>query len=119
VLSFFVLIFITFNASYFNKFNKFVKLVKLRKTKDLYTNITIITDIINMEVLYMGTTIAISTDMRDQIKEFGNKGETYEQILARLVASAKERQLQEILMDKKGTVPIQVALEKAKKRWQK
>ena len=67
----------------------------------------------------MNTTIAVSIEVRDQIKEFGKKGERYDEILARLLNSAKERQLQELLMDEKGTVPVSVALDKAKKRWQK
>ena len=67
----------------------------------------------------MDTTIAISREVRDQIKEFGQKGEKYDEILARLLKSAKERQLQELLMDEKGTVPIGVALARARKRWQR
>jgi hypothetical protein len=67
----------------------------------------------------MITTIALSTEIKDQLKEFGNKGETYEKIIERLINSAKERQLQELLMDEKGTIPVKEALERAKKRWQK
>ena len=67
----------------------------------------------------MSTTIAISPEIRDQIKEFGNKGDTYDKILARLLNSAKERQLQELLMDTTNCVPIEEALELAKKKWQK
>ena len=67
----------------------------------------------------MNTTIAVSREVRDQIKEFGNKGEKYDEILARLLNSAKERQLQELLMDEKGTTPIGAALGRARKRWLK
>ncbi|MEK6947055.1 MAG: hypothetical protein AABX32_05610 [Nanoarchaeota archaeon] len=67
----------------------------------------------------MNTTIAVSEEIRDQIKEFGRKGEKYEEILARLLNSAKERQLQELLMDEKGTTAINAALGRARKRWQK
>jgi hypothetical protein len=67
----------------------------------------------------MNTTIAISPEIRDQIKEFGNKGETYDEILTRILNSAKERQLQELLMDEKGCVPIADAIARAKKKWQK
>ena len=70
-------------------------------------------------VTIMNTTIAISDDIRDEIKEFGSKGETYDQILRKLLASAKERQLQELLMDESDCVPIGQALERAKKRWRK
>lgn len=67
----------------------------------------------------MATTIAVSTDIRNQLKEFGSKGETYEDILVRLIHNAKERQLQELLMDTSNCVPIEEALSRAKKRWQK
>ena len=63
------------------------------------------------------TTIAITESLKDEIKEFGLKGETYTQILARLLKSARERQLQDILMSEEGTVTIEQAMENAKKRW--
>ncbi len=66
----------------------------------------------------MNTTIAISTVIREQIKEFGNKGETYDEILARLLQSAKDRQLQELLMNTEDCINIDEAIERAKKRWQ-
>ena len=65
------------------------------------------------------TTIAVSKDVKEQIMEFGNKGETYSQILFRLLTSAKKRQLQDILMNEENCIPIEEALEKAKKRWSK
>jgi predicted CopG family antitoxin len=64
----------------------------------------------------MNTTIAISQEIRDQIKEYGNKGETYDDILARILNSAKERQLQELLMDEKGTMTIAEARAKLNKK---
>jgi len=66
----------------------------------------------------MNTTISIPRDMRDELKEFGIKGETYEDILARLIKCAKERQLQELLMDDRDSVPVRDALKRAQKRWQ-
>jgi predicted CopG family antitoxin len=66
----------------------------------------------------MNTTIAISNQIRDEIKEFGNKGETYDEILAKLLKSAKERQLQDLLMDTSDSVQVKDALERAKKKWQ-
>ncbi|MBS3108220.1 hypothetical protein J4468_04915 [Candidatus Woesearchaeota archaeon] len=67
----------------------------------------------------MNTTISISKDLRDNLIEFGSKGETYDQILRRILDNAKERQLQELLMDEKDCVPIEDALKRAKARWQK
>jgi len=63
------------------------------------------------------TTIAISGELKEGIKEFGMKGETYSEILSRILKSAKERQLQDLLMREEGTISVEKALSKAKKRW--
>ena len=65
------------------------------------------------------TTIAISKDVKEGIVEFGNKGETYSEILKRILKSARERQLHDLLMSEEETIPIEEALIHAKKRWQK
>lgn len=75
--------------------------------------------IITIMVIIMNTTIAISAETKEGIMEFGSKGETYDEILERLLKSARERQLQELLMDEKDCVPVEEALERARKRWQK
>jgi len=67
----------------------------------------------------MNTTISISQEIREQIKEFGTKGETYDEILERLLINAKERQLQELLLDESGTVTVKDALQTAKQKWRK
>jgi len=64
------------------------------------------------------TTIAVSEEIREGIKEFGGKGETYSEVLLRLLKSARERQLQDLLMNEEGTVTIEEALSKANKKWQ-
>ena len=64
------------------------------------------------------TTIAIPRNLKEQIQEFGSKGEKYSEILVRLLKSAKDRQLQDLLMDETDTISIEEALAKAKKRWQ-
>jgi hypothetical protein len=63
----------------------------------------------------MNTTIAVSTNIRDQIKEFGSKGETYDEILARILRVAKERQLQALLMDTSDSITIQEARARLRK----
>ena len=65
------------------------------------------------------TTIAVTKEVKEKIKEFGSKGETYSDILLKLVESARERQLQVFLMDETDTIPIEEALAKAEKRWRK
>ena len=64
---------------------------------------------------FMNTTIAVSPEIRDQIKDFGNKGETYDDILSRLLNSAKERQLQELLIDTSNCLTINEARAKLKR----
>ncbi len=57
----------------------------------------------------MNTTISISKETKQHIIEFGDKGETYNEILERILASAKERQIQEILMDTSNSITIKEA----------
>ena len=64
------------------------------------------------------TTIAVSNEVKEKIKEFGSKGETYSEIIKRLIESAKKRQLQELLMNEKDTISIEDAMTNAKKKWQ-
>jgi len=65
------------------------------------------------------TTIAITNDVKEQIQEFGFKGETYSDIILRLVKSAKKRQLNDLLMNEDDTISIDEALSNAKKQWSK
>ena len=64
------------------------------------------------------TTIAVTSEIKNKINEFGNKGETYSQIIGRLLESARKRQLHDLLMNEEGTVSIEDAISRAKKRWQ-
>lgn len=65
------------------------------------------------------TTIAVRSEIKERIREFGSKGETYSDILERLIRSAKKRQLQELLMSEEDTISIDEAISNSKKRWQK
>lgn len=65
------------------------------------------------------TTIAISNDIKEEIKQFGQKGETYSNILRRILTSAKKRQLHDLLMSEEDTISIEEAISNSKKRWQK
>ena len=67
----------------------------------------------------MNTTIAIRKETKESIIELGSKGETFNDILERILKSAKERQLHDLLMSEEGTIPIEEAIERSKKRWQK
>lgn len=65
------------------------------------------------------TTIAISKEVRDKVIEFGSKGETYSEIIERLVKSARDRQLHDILFNEKGFISIKEAMAEAEKKWPK
>ena len=65
------------------------------------------------------TTIAIKKDLKEKIMDFATKKESYSDVIERLLESAKERQLHDLLMDENGTVSVEEALSNAKKRWQK
>lgn len=65
------------------------------------------------------TTIAISNELKQEISGLGNKGETYSDVIARLIMSAKKRQLQDLLMDEEDSISIEEAISNAKKKWQK
>ena len=66
------------------------------------------------------TTIAISREVKEQISEFGNKGESYSEILSRLIESARKRMLHDLLFNEEGCVTIEQAIKDAKeKKWLK
>ncbi|MCR4327244.1 MAG: hypothetical protein NUV46_01540 [Nanoarchaeota archaeon] len=65
------------------------------------------------------TTIAITKDLKNKLSEFGNKGESYSEILSRMYKSAVERQLHDFLFSTKGFVQIEEAVEEANKKWPK
>ena len=64
------------------------------------------------------TTIAITNEIKEKIQEFGNKGETYSEIIGKLIESAKKRQLYDLLMNEDGTISIDEAISNSKKKWQ-
>ncbi len=65
------------------------------------------------------TTIAVTKELKNKISEFGNKGETFSNILLRLYNNAAERQLQDLLYNEEGFIPIEQAMAEAEKRWPK
>ena len=67
----------------------------------------------------MVSTMAVSEEVKEEIRSFGAKGETYDAILRRLVEVARERQLQMLLMDESNTDSVSNALKRAKAQWQK
>jgi len=64
------------------------------------------------------TTIAIRKDVKKRIDEYCLKGESYSDIISRLLQSAQDRLLYDLLFNEEGTVSAKEALEEAKKKWQ-
>lgn len=67
----------------------------------------------------MNTTIQITKETKELIGTFGSKEETYEDIIKRLYSLAVKEQLREFLMSSDDTMPIDEAIKRAKKKWQK
>lgn len=67
----------------------------------------------------MATTISISEDTRDKIKEFGLKGETYDDIIIRLYKNASVNYLRDFLYeDNKKYMKLSDAIKRAKDKWE-
>ncbi len=65
------------------------------------------------------TTIALTKEAQEKMKEFGNKGESYSEIILKLVKSAKQRQLYDLLMSEEDTISIEEARKELNKKWPK
>jgi len=67
----------------------------------------------------MTTTIQLTEETKELIGTFGTKNETYEDIIRRMYELAVKEQLREFLLSSENTIPIDEAIRRAKKRWQK
>ncbi len=67
----------------------------------------------------MATTIQLDEEVRDKIKSFGAKGETYNDIINRLYETAVQHQLRQLLFGSKDVLTIADARAEHAKRWQK
>lgn len=67
----------------------------------------------------MATTIQISEETKQLVNTFGAKDDTYEDIIKRMYELAVKEQLREFLLSSEGTIPIDEAIQRAKKQWRK
>ena len=65
------------------------------------------------------TTIQISRETKELIGTFGSKEDTYEDIIKRMYTLAVKEQLREFLLSSEDAIPIDEAIKRAKKEWQK
>lgn len=67
----------------------------------------------------MPSTIQITKETKQLISSFGTKEDSYEAIIKRMYKLAQKEQLHEFLLSSENTIPINEAIKRAKKRWQK
>lgn len=67
----------------------------------------------------MATTIQISNETKQLVNTFGTKDDTYEDIIKRMYELAVREQLREFLLSSEGAMPIDEAIRRAKKQWQR
>ena len=67
----------------------------------------------------MATTIQISKETKNLIGSFGTKEDTYEAIIKRMYRLALKEQLHEFLMSSEKAIPIDEAIKRARKKWQR
>jgi predicted CopG family antitoxin len=65
------------------------------------------------------TTIALSKNLKERISQFGNKAESFSDILERLLKSAEQRLFHDLLMSNEGCVTIEEAIKEAETKWPK
>jgi len=73
----------------------------------------------NVYNIYMNTTIAISGELKEKLRNLGRAGESYEDILQRMYEATKGQLLMKYLYDESDAVPIDKAIAEARKRWPK
>lgn len=66
----------------------------------------------------MATTISISTEMKEKLKNLGRAGESYEDVIARMYTIASKQLLMSYLHDTSDSLTLEEARAEHKKRWQ-
>jgi hypothetical protein len=92
------------NYNYYNSY-KIYKMVKKIKKQD------------NSSYEEKMTTIALPMKVKEGLQEYGMKGESYADILERLLKSANERLIHEVLMNTSNCVSIEEARAELNKKW--
>lgn len=67
----------------------------------------------------MRPAIQISKETKDLISTFGTDDETYDDMIKKIYDLAVKQQLRELLLSSEGTISIDEAIRKHKKKWQK
>ncbi|MBI3050950.1 hypothetical protein HYY74_00655 [Candidatus Woesearchaeota archaeon] len=67
----------------------------------------------------MATTISLSGEMKEKLKQLGKAGDTYDDIIRRMYEATKKTILLQYLYDQSDSVEIDEAISDAHKRWPK
>jgi hypothetical protein len=65
----------------------------------------------------MNTTIQLSNETKELIGTFGNKEDTYEDIIKKMYSMAVKEQLRQFLMSTDGTLTLDEAKKRLSKKW--
>ena len=67
----------------------------------------------------MATTISISEELREKLKNLGRAGDSYEDVITKMYEMTRKNILLSFLYDESDSVSIDEALRQARKKWQK
>jgi len=65
------------------------------------------------------STIQLSKETKRKISSFGNKGESYEDILKKIYSMALKEQVRQFLMDEKDSITLEEFKKEINKKWPK
>ena len=64
------------------------------------------------------TTISISKKLKEDLAQYGNKGESFDNIVERLMEDARELRFKKQLFEGETFITIDEALKRTKEQWQ-
>jgi len=67
----------------------------------------------------MATTISISEDLKEKLRNIGRTGDSYEDVIRRMYELTRKNILLAYLYDESDSIPIDEAIAQARARWQK
>jgi len=68
-------------------------------------------------IISMATTISISNEMKENLRNLGRAGDTYEDVIRKMYEATRKNLLMTYLYDETDCIPIEQALAEAKKKW--
>lgn len=67
----------------------------------------------------MASTISLSEQMKENLRNLGRAGESYEDVIRKMYELVKRQYLLSYLYDESDSVSIDSAIEEAKQKWQR